>query len=84
MAAPFDQSHAANVIAANSQAQFMASSYTMLAVGNPIPAGSQVTAGNGYDIAAGGPLYLVVPETAGPRYIGDQSGLIEWFQRLIE
>ena len=42
-----DQSKAANVIAANSQAQFVASSYTVQAIGNPVPAGTRVPAGNG-------------------------------------
>ncbi len=49
-----DQSKAANIIAANSQAQFLASSYTVQAIGNPVPAGNQLPAGNGYDITAGG------------------------------
>jgi hypothetical protein len=49
-----DQSHAANVIAANSQAQFLASVYALQPIGNPTPPGNQVAAGNGYDIAAGG------------------------------
>ncbi len=49
-----DQSHAANVMASNSQAQFESGSYVMLAIGNPQPPGSQVAAGNGYNISAGG------------------------------
>ena len=49
-----DQSHAANAISVNSQAQFVAGAYTPIHIGNPLPEGSQVTAGNGYNISAGG------------------------------
>jgi hypothetical protein len=49
-----DQSHAANLIAPNSQAQFLASPYARVAIGNPALPGSQVPAGNGYNISAGG------------------------------
>lgn len=49
-----DQSHAANAIAPNSRAQFVASTYALLAIGNPTLPGTQVAAGNGYDIAAAG------------------------------
>jgi len=49
-----DQSHAANVIAPNSQTQFAASTYEQWPIGHPLPAGSQVPAGNGYTITAGG------------------------------
>ncbi len=49
-----DQSHAANVIAPNSQTQFVASAYALWPIGNPLPAGSQAPAGNGYNITAGG------------------------------
>lgn len=49
-----DQSAAANVIATNSQIQFVASSYALQAVGNSLPAGNQVIAGNGLNISGGG------------------------------
>jgi len=49
-----DQSAAANVIAANSQASFVASVYTAVGIGNPTPAGSQVSSGNGLNISGGG------------------------------
>jgi hypothetical protein len=49
-----DQSAAANMIATNSQIQFVASSYALQAVGNPSPAGNQVIAGNGLNISGGG------------------------------
>jgi len=49
-----DQSHAANVIAPNSHVQFVASTYALTSIGAPVPAGSQVPAGDGYNITAGG------------------------------
>jgi hypothetical protein len=49
-----DQSHLTNPIAPNSQAQFVASSYAFASLGNAQPVGSQVPAGNGYNISAGG------------------------------
>jgi hypothetical protein len=49
-----DQSHGANIIAPNSQMQFVASSYALSSIGNSTPAGSQIPAGNGYNISAGG------------------------------
>jgi hypothetical protein len=49
-----DQSHAANPIAPNSQAQFLASLYARVGIGNPALSGSQVPAGDGYNISAGG------------------------------
>ena len=49
-----DQSAAGNVIAPNSQAEFIASAYAFVSVGNPTPGASQLPAGNGYDISAGG------------------------------
>ena len=49
-----DQSHAANIIAPNSQTQFVASTYVLWPIGNPLPAGNQAPAGNGYNITAGG------------------------------
>jgi hypothetical protein len=49
-----DQAHAANLIAPNSQVQFVASTYALLSIGNSLPAGSQLPAGNGYNISAGG------------------------------
>ncbi len=49
-----DQSAAGNVIAPNSWAQFRASDYAFVAIGNPTPAGEQVPVGNGYNISGGG------------------------------
>ena len=49
-----DQSHAANLIAPNSQVQFLASLYARVGIGNPALPGSQIPAGNGYNISAGG------------------------------
>ena len=49
-----DQSTAANVIASNSQATFLASVYTPVSIGNETPAGGQVTGGNGWNITGGG------------------------------
>ena len=49
-----DQSSGGNVIAANSQATFIASVYTPVGIGAPSLAGSLVVAGNGVDIAGGG------------------------------
>ena len=49
-----DQSAEGNVIATNSQTQFVASSYALQAVGNPSPVGNQVIAGNGLNISGGG------------------------------
>jgi hypothetical protein len=49
-----DQSAAANVIAPNSQASFVASVYTAVGIGNPPPAGGQVPSGNGLNITGGG------------------------------
>jgi hypothetical protein len=49
-----DQSGAANVIATNSQATFIASVYAPVCIGNATPAGSQVASGNGWDITGGG------------------------------
>jgi hypothetical protein len=49
-----DQSGAANVIATNSQASFLASAYTPVSIGNATPAGGLVPAGNGWNIIGGG------------------------------
>ena len=49
-----DPSAAGNVIASNSQTNFIGSDYTLLAVGNPTPVGNQVPAGNGFNITGGG------------------------------
>ena len=49
-----DQSHASNIIASNSHVQFLASTYALTSIGAPFPAGSQVPAGDGYNISAGG------------------------------
>ena len=49
-----DLSAAGNVIAPNSQTNFVGSANALLAVGNPTPAGSQVTAGKGYNLTGGG------------------------------
>jgi hypothetical protein len=49
-----DQSHAANLIAPNSQTQFLASVYARVGIGNPVSSGSQVPIGDGYNISAGG------------------------------
>jgi len=49
-----DQSAAANVIATNSQATFLASAYTPVSIGNATPAGGLIPAGNGWNITGGG------------------------------
>jgi hypothetical protein len=49
-----DQSVAANIIAADSQKQFLAVSYTFADVGAPAIAGSSSGAGNGFDMTSGG------------------------------
>ena len=49
-----DLSAAGNVMPDGSQAVFTASTYAPVAIGNPIPAGHQQAALNGYDIAGGG------------------------------
>ena len=49
-----DQSVAANVIAANSQAGFIASAYASAGVGNPAPAGSQTVLPAGLMVTGGG------------------------------
>ena len=49
-----DLSAAANVIASNSQATFLASAYTAVAIGNATPAGGLIPAGNGWNITGGG------------------------------
>jgi hypothetical protein len=49
-----DQSAAANVIAPNSQASFLASVYTPVTLGNATPAGSVAVAGTGWNITGGG------------------------------
>jgi hypothetical protein len=49
-----DHSAAANVVSSNAQASFLISSYTPAAIGESFPRGSQVGAGNGYDISGGG------------------------------
>jgi hypothetical protein len=49
-----DQSAAGNVIVPNSQATFVASIYTPIAIGEPTPAGGQVPAGNGLNLTGGG------------------------------
>ena len=49
-----DQSAAANVIASNSQATFLASVYTPVSIGNATPAGGMVPTGNGWNITGGG------------------------------
>jgi hypothetical protein len=49
-----DQSTAANVIASNSQATFLASVYTPISIGNATPVGGQVPSGNGWNITGGG------------------------------
>ena len=49
-----DQSSAGNIIAANSQASFIASVYTPVGIGAPSLAGSLVAAGNGVNVAGGG------------------------------
>lgn len=49
-----DLSAAGNVIAPNSQTNFIGSANALLAVGNPTPAGSQIAVGNGYNLSGGG------------------------------
>jgi hypothetical protein len=49
-----DQAAAANVIAPNSRATFLASVYTPVSIGNATPPGGQVPAGNGWNITGGG------------------------------
>jgi hypothetical protein len=49
-----DQSQAANQILPNSRVQFVASKYALQTFGNPLLQSSQVPAGNGYNITAGG------------------------------
>ncbi len=49
-----DQSAGGNVITNNSQAGFMASRYATVGIGNPLPAGGQVVAGNGLNLTGGG------------------------------
>ena len=49
-----DQSAAGNVIAANSQAEFVGIAYALTPIGNPALAGSQIAAPGGYNISAGG------------------------------
>jgi hypothetical protein len=49
-----DQSGAANVIASNSQATFLASVYDLVSIGNATPIGGLIPAGNGWNITGGG------------------------------
>jgi hypothetical protein len=49
-----DQAAAANQIAANSQAQFTAATYTPTDIGGPAGAGSATVAGNGFAVTGGG------------------------------
>ena len=49
-----DQSAAANMVAANSQAQFTVSTYNGANIGNPAVAGSATPAGNGYAVTGDG------------------------------
>ena len=49
-----DQSAAANVIASNSLATFLASVYAPVSIGNATPAGGLVPFGNGWNITGGG------------------------------
>ncbi len=49
-----DQSAAGNVIAPNSSAAFTAYLYIPIAIGNPLPVGGQVLAGNGLNLSGGG------------------------------
>ncbi len=49
-----DQSAAANVIAANSHTNFIASIYAPVAIGGAVPAGGFTTVANGFDMAGGG------------------------------
>ena len=49
-----DQTSRGNVIANNSQAAFVASIYAPLAIGNPVPSGSQVVASNGLVLTSRG------------------------------
>jgi hypothetical protein len=49
-----DQSVAANVIAANSQAAFLASSYASIAIGAPALAGGQTVLSDGVQVSGGG------------------------------
>jgi len=49
-----DQSSAGNVVAPNSHANFIASIYVFVTLGNPTPGGSQAPSGNGLNVTAGG------------------------------
>lgn len=49
-----DRSAAANVIAPNSHADFVVSDYALVALGNAVPPGKSVLAGDGYDFSGGG------------------------------
>ncbi|HEY9510755.1 MAG TPA: lamin tail domain-containing protein, partial [Verrucomicrobiae bacterium] len=49
-----DQSAAANVIAANSQTNFIAFLYAPIAVGNPFPPGDVTVVSNGFNLSGGG------------------------------
>jgi len=49
-----DQSAAANPIATNSQAGFLAISYAPLDIGSPTPAGGEVAVAGGYNVTGGG------------------------------
>lgn len=49
-----DQTSLGNVIAANSQETFIASIYAPVAIGNPVPLGSQVVSSNGLIISSSG------------------------------
>jgi hypothetical protein len=49
-----DQTSGGNVIAANSQAGFVASAYASQAIGNPAPSGGQMVASNGLTITSSG------------------------------
>ncbi|HEY5913330.1 MAG TPA: lamin tail domain-containing protein [Verrucomicrobiae bacterium] len=49
-----DLSHLANRIVANSQAQFLAATFTSAGVGDPVPQGGVAAAGNGWNISGSG------------------------------
>jgi len=76
-----DQSAAANVIASNSQATFLASVYNLVSIGNATPPGGLVPAGSGWNITGGGSGLGGTSDQCQLAYV-QQSGNFDYRVRL--